>query len=442
MTTLRFDQALECGLTELQQVLGSLPQGIHVVRDMSGCLTFVWPHLRPVPTSDVQQRLHRILGRWSAGISQVLIAEDDLLDASDVVASPDRRVVSVQLEGDTSVEISLIDRLASNQEWLRQPLPAIPGISLASAFSIKGGVGRSTAFAVWAWYLARIGKRVAVIDLDLEAPGIASILLDKFPDFGLTDWLIEALPGYPVDSFADECIAPWFMNSEFTEGSVHVVPAFGEKSKNYIEKLGRLYVPGIDSDGTVVGLTERLHRFIGQLAASRRYDVVLVDSRAGLHDIAASVVCRLQSEVFMFARDEPQGWAAYLHLFRHLRESSSVRWNSSNDDSDLRWRLKMVGAQSETQESARQTLVERSYAVWLELYDVVEGDESNLFTFTADDTAAPHFPLMIPFDPRVRAVNLCSRQQLPAWDIVWSTFGPFLSAATERLDLLPTGPSP
>ena len=248
MTTLRFDQALECGLTELQQVLGSLPQGIHVVRDMSGCLTFVWPHLRPVPTSDVQQRLHRILGRWSAGISQVLIAEDDLLDASDVVASPDRRVVSVQLEGDTSVEISLIDRLASNQEWLRQPLPAIPGISLASAFSIKGGVGRSTAFAVWAWYLARIGKRVAVIDLDLEAPGIASILLDKFPDFGLTDWLIEALPGYPVDSFADECIAPWFMNSEFTEGSVHVVPAFGEKSKNYIEKLGRLYVPGIDSD--------------------------------------------------------------------------------------------------------------------------------------------------------------------------------------------------
>ena len=62
-------------------------------------------------------------------------------------------------------------------------------------FSIKGGVGRSTALAATAWSLAQEGKRVLVLDLDLESPGLSSALLpsERQPMYGIIDWLIEDL---------------------------------------------------------------------------------------------------------------------------------------------------------------------------------------------------------------------------------------------------------
>jgi len=50
-------------------------------------------------------------------------------------------------------------------------------------YSYKGGTGRSMALANVAWVLASNGRRVLVIDWDLEAPGLhryfKPFLLDK-----------------------------------------------------------------------------------------------------------------------------------------------------------------------------------------------------------------------------------------------------------------------
>jgi len=50
-------------------------------------------------------------------------------------------------------------------------------------YSYKGGVGRSMALANVAALLARWGRRVLIIDWDLEAPGIE----DAKPAFGSTN---------------------------------------------------------------------------------------------------------------------------------------------------------------------------------------------------------------------------------------------------------------
>ena len=103
--------------------------------------------------------------------------------------------------------------------------------------------------------------------------------------------------------------------------------------------------------GKFSGLAERLLILLEQLnSSSDKPDAVLLDARAGLHDIGSAAVTRLGAEVFLFARDDYQSWQAYRQLFRHLNKSLSI--SLSMPDDDLRWKLKMIGAQLEPTEAA------------------------------------------------------------------------------------------
>ena len=427
----------------IRDALGAVPKGLHAVRDMTGSVTFVWPdgaQLDDNKLAVLRESLDAAVGAWSSGKEQIVIRGTDLLDPDDVLDSPDARRIRVPRTGNAGADdLVLIDRLVTNQEWLRTPMRPLVGMKVCAAFSIKGGVGRSTAFAVWAWALAREGKRVLVIDLDLESPGIANVLSTELPAYGITDWLVEALAQKPDALLLDECIQPWALNTELV-GVVDILPAFGAKTLSYVEKLGRVFGSSFDPDTGYAGFSERLHLLLEAIQQTGKYDVVLIDSRAGLHDIGASVVTRLGAEVLMFARDEAQSWLAYRQLFQHLRGSHAIQWNKQGDDTDLRWRLKMIGAQAEPEETARLAFVQRSYDCWLDLYDAageqqesVPDSEFDLFSFAEDDVAAPHYPFMIPFDPRVRSFHFSSKETLPSWDLVASTYGPFLKAATARL---------
>ncbi|RMH27272.1 MAG: ParA family protein, partial [Planctomycetota bacterium] len=53
-------------------------------------------------------------------------------------------------------------------------------------YSFKGGVGRSTALAAFAIQRARAGERIAVIDADLDAPGLGHLL--SAPEVGTAQW--------------------------------------------------------------------------------------------------------------------------------------------------------------------------------------------------------------------------------------------------------------
>ena len=60
-------------------------------------------------------------------------------------------------------------------------------------YSYKGGVGRTTALIQTAFQLARAGKRVVLVDMDVEAPGLQALLppTDKPVEEGLIDYLWE-----------------------------------------------------------------------------------------------------------------------------------------------------------------------------------------------------------------------------------------------------------
>jgi len=422
----RFDDAVSTVLDLIRAQLGNRKDRIILVRDVAGRISAVLSDqvLQADEYDALAKALDERLGRYSPGFRQVLVRRLDLIDPNDIFESPDL----VRLP--EAEDAWLIDRLLTNQEWLRRPHLGRPRLPVATAFSLKGGVGRSTAMAIWAWYLARQGYRVVAIDLDLEAPGLGSLLLNELPSYGMVDWLVEALLGEPESELLDDCIS-FSPVADDAEGVVQVIPAFGAKTRDYVAKVGRVYLPGLAADGREIGLPERIDHLIAALA--NRQDppnVVLLDSRAGLHDIGAAVVTQLGAEVFLFARDEPQSWRAYRLLFEHLARSAGVRFGMPDDD--LRWRLKMVAAQVDKTEGAVASWIDASYDIWSLLYDE-DTAENPALTFVRDDPSAPHYPLTIYYDGSLRSRAFVDFAQRPPWPVVETAFGEFLAGATTRL---------
>lgn len=431
----RFDEAIGVALDATRDELGASP-GVTLVRDVAGQITVV---LEDDAIGDGQwnplaNTLHEKLGLYSPGPRRVLLRKSDLIDEQDIYASPDR-IPLRDAEGISLERTWLVDRLLTNQGWLREPRFVRSPLPLAVAFSLKGGVGRSTALAALAWYLAREGKKVVAVDLDLEAPGLGNLLLDELPDYGLADWLVEGLVGQPDPGFLEDCLTRSAVGGSDTPGVVHVMPAFGSRTRDYVAKVGRVFFPALSADGTEQGLVERLATLV-RLFGERDEpaDVVLLDARVGMQDIGAAAVTQIGAEVFLFARDEPQGWSAYRLLLEHLARSKGVRFGMPEED--LRWRLKMVAAQIDKTEGALASWVEGSYDVWSTLYDDesrTPKDGTSAQVFALDELNAPHYPLPVYFDGGLRGVALASDAERPTWAVVEAAFGGFLAGAAARL---------
>lgn len=429
---LRFDGAVDRAVAILEEVLGASVPQTTVVRDALGAVTLVVPDaaVRREIQQQLSERLDHELGPFSPGPRRVLLEESELIDREEVLQSP----VRVPLPEKPGIWI--VDRLLTNQDWLRQPLWTEPPVPTMVGFSIKGGVGRTTALALLAWHLARKGRDVVVVDLDLEAPGIASILLpeNQRPAAGVVDWCVESLVGQADAELLQSSLADAPL-AETTEGRIRVMPALGSETRNYIIKLGRAYLPDVDPQGRVHGLADRVYELLSYLANSTTApDAVLVDARAGLHDVGSAVVTQLGAEVLLFARNDPQTWRSYDCLFEHLRFARSARWGMP--DEDLRWKLKMVAAQLEPTDADQNRFLDRSYETWAALYDEDRPGYSAVgkpMTFPREDESGPHYPLPIVFEPGIRKLDLVDPTNRPIWSYVEANFGRFLTGAEQRL---------
>ena len=424
-----FDKAYVQTIKLLEERFPKSREDIYVVRDTTGTIVVVLDDnaLSKDGCGSLARELHSSLGRYSDGENRVLLRRSDLIDAEDILNSVDKVAT-------TSPNIWLIDRTLTNQDWIRPTLRTIPRIPTAVAYSVKGGVGRSTALAVAAWHLARLGRHVLVIDLDLEAPGIGTMLLQNPPQTGLVDWLVEQLNGRPDRALLQSAIGESAVNSA-TDGSVRVLAAYGTETKNFISKIGRIYAPSVSENGKILGLAERLDELLNEvLLLDNAPEVVLIDSRAGMHDIGSAVVTRLGAEVFLFARNDPQDWWAYGEIFDHLRLSASVA-KGMGDDNDLRWKLKMVAAQTLPRDDFRRKWINDSYEAWAKFYDS-EADGSVDFqpeVFDRDAKEAPHFPLFVNFELAFRSLPLNQPDALPDWEFARGIFGDFIDGLERQL---------
>lgn len=282
----------------------------------------------------------------------------------------------------------VIDRLATEGNW-STIAPIATGVPRVVFFSIKGGVGRSTALAATAWSLAQSGKRVLVLDLDLESPGLSSSLLpnDRRPPFGITDWLVEDLVNNG-DAVLPDMIATSTLSRD---GDIDVVPAHGANPGEYVSKLGRAWMPKVAADGRRESWSQRLQRLLNTLEEKLKPDVILIDSRAGIDEVASACVTDLGAAlVLLFALEGEQTWSGYRILFQHWRTTGVVR--------EIRERLQLVAATIPELGSAEyfSDLRESAWTLFSEeLYDEVAPGEvasGDLWSFDEPEEGAPHSP--------------------------------------------------
>lgn len=286
--------------------------------------------------------------------------------------------------------VTVVDRLATEGRWASVE-PVVDGAPRVVFFSIKGGVGRSTAMAASAWSLAQMGKRVLVLDLDLESPGLSSGLLpaEKRPAYGITDWLVEDLVDNGAAVFDDMTATSELAH----DGEIYVIPAHGSDPGNYIAKLGRVWMPKVNDQGKQESWSQRLSRLLAQLEQRWQPDIILIDSRSGIDEVASSCVTDLGAGlVLLFAIDGEQTWSGYRILFEYWLKAGVVR--------DIRERLQLVGAMIPETGAVEyfSSLKEHSWDLFSDaLYDEVPPGETidELWNFDDSDEGAPHYPWTI-----------------------------------------------
>ncbi len=303
----------------------------------------------------------------------------------------------------------LLERRLSKESWLGEdagtcPWPLRSGTPLIVTFhSFKGGVGRTTALASCAWQLAKEGRRVAVLDLDLEAPGV-STLLEAETHRGLLDVMIDALATGRVSlenaMAAASALPP-------AEASLVDVIGAGTLGLPYLEKLARLdYASsGAWKDPIASPVESALKETLVVLRRERRPDVILLDARAGLHDLAGLSLHGLAHVDVLFTR-----WSA--QALQGLDLTLNVLARRKRDD--LRAVVVHAMAPRDPESEAGRAEVtfvrERVYSIFQQY---AYGDDVPAL----DDETAGHWPWQLPYHSDLEGSRTLASLEEPLFSV-------------------------
>jgi hypothetical protein len=432
--TIRFDDAWRNALS-LADELTQSGANIVLVRDIQGRLSLILD----APATDFDRaelstRIEEAVGAFAADAPVLL--NSDLFDADLILGAQDIVVIRERDEG--LGRLSMLERTVVGVDWTRLTLE--PSRNHVTLYGFKGGVGRSTATFMLAQHLAAQGQCVLVVDLDLESPGITALLQDNdgLPDYGIVDHLVEAAVGNAVG--LDLVVRSRAVQTA-GNGEVWLAPASGRQRAgyDYLAKMNRVYtdLPSQVEGQLQISFGERLAIAIAACESevaslSRTPDVVLLDSRSGVHDIAAVAITQLSNLSLLFATDSPATWNGYRSLFAQwARVATHARV--------IRQRLRMVapfvveGSEAHYLASFR----DHAQACFADtLYDDVaadESEESDAYNPAPSDPDAPHAPLPILFNSDLVGLDPTRRPEWSRLPLVEAAYAEFLDSASRLI---------
>ncbi|OKP81517.1 hypothetical protein A3844_26060 [Paenibacillus helianthi] len=198
-----------------------------------------------------------------------------------------------------------------NSDKVKVQLSPDDNAKVVSFYSFKGGVGRTTALIHVAWILAQRGKKIVIVDMDLEAPSLHQALgpLKITPKKGLVDYLYERVNSLNDDEF-DIQIADIIGEVASPKGSIFLVPA-GNVTTDYISKVDDLRNLRFNDE-------EIWKKFREDLTDQLHPDIILVDSRTGINIWGALSLLQIADETMIFMNPTPQNTEGITSIVQSL----------------------------------------------------------------------------------------------------------------------------
>ncbi|WP_211192263.1 KGGVGR-motif variant AAA ATPase [Actinoplanes sp. TBRC 11911] len=419
-----------------------------LVRDVLGRCSLIVDdrehHITSEVAADWTERLNSTLRPYAADRPLVFVTQ--LFAADELLGSKRIQSDLMHPRDKGHGQVRILENTVVGEDWAQVSTPTVETdgsrTHRTALYGFKGGVGRTTATAMLSRHLTDRGFVVLVVDLDLESPGAGPLLIAEalLPQYGIVDQLVESAVANAegLDLVASTGYAP-----PSGRGELWVAPARGRGARGapyaYVDKLNRVYsdIPGATFADRIESAVRACELAVARNTESgRRPDVVLLDSRAGIHDIAAITISRLCDLALLFGADNTQTWEGYGDLF--------AAWQSSGQARQIREKLRMVASMvpdspQRPMDAYLTSFREHAWECFSALYDddvplpatgeLVPG----AFTPSLEDDSAPHYPIPILFEQGLVGLDA---QNSPGWQsraFVQAAYGDFLSIATRLI---------
>jgi cellulose biosynthesis protein BcsQ len=331
----------------------------------------------------------------------------DLMHAIDGVRSPNHEILGRARDVGIPIgeppqrdRLLLVDRHRSRTSWFAK-ITSPPAIGASPSpvvafYSFKGGLGRTTAATAYAIAKARGGARVAVVDLDLDAPGIGRLLAHdddgQFAPWGVLDFLLEHSYGFPLEDYRHVCARPEVVG----DSRIDVFPA-GAANEHYLAKLAKI---DFDVRETSDPREHPVARLLERIRRELTPEVVVVDCRAGLAPVSGLMLTGLADIHVVFSTASAQAINGLTAVVRRL---GAERLRASLPQAECVLVQAMVPENVEARKLATAYFEAKAEDIFRDHYYAEagnEGDDDSNAVWTLGDLSsrfAPHRAVTIPY---------------------------------------------
>ncbi|MCK9613197.1 MAG: AAA family ATPase [Bacteroidales bacterium] len=193
-------------------------------------------------------------------------------------------------------------------------------------YSYKGGVGRTLALANIAKRLSEFGKKVCLIDFDLEAPGLHHKFKENIGIKGINQGLVDYINYFNCHNSTPKSLTNYitpivFKNKKYKD--IDFIPAGNVYSDEYwktlfsIDWINMFYKKGSHGVALFVDLKERIKKEL-------KPDYLLIDSRTGISEISGITMSLMADEIVLFAAKNGENLQGIKQIIKTLAQPENT----------------------------------------------------------------------------------------------------------------------